>query len=230
MTGEATQLVDVETRLCGEPVRLLPERAAYLPQHGALLVADTHWGKSGSMRASGVPIPMGTQDEQLARLDSAVDRTGASRVIVLGDLFHAPAGVGDEFVERLGRRLRRIAARFELVPGNHDLKLGVRRLGEVCRRLGFELLPAEIRVGGLTLKHEPGKRGEEAEGGYVVCGHVHPAVVLRGGGDELKLPAFHVGSARFVLPAFSGFAAGVSVRAEGGEHLFAIAGDQVVAL
>ncbi|HTE17736.1 MAG TPA: hypothetical protein VK689_05065, partial [Armatimonadota bacterium] len=36
---------DLEIELCGERMVLLPERAAYRPEHRTLLVADPHFGK-----------------------------------------------------------------------------------------------------------------------------------------------------------------------------------------
>ena len=39
----------------GALLRLLPERAAYLPEHHTLLVADAHIGKAQSFRRLGVP-------------------------------------------------------------------------------------------------------------------------------------------------------------------------------
>ena len=83
---------DVHLELAGEPVRLLPERALFWPAACALVVADVHWGKAAAFRAAGIPIPGGATRQDLDRLDQAVARTGARRLIVLGDLFHAKAG------------------------------------------------------------------------------------------------------------------------------------------
>ena len=70
-------MTDLPIELAGESVSLLPERAIYWPREGALIVADLHWGKAASFRAAGVPIPSGTTSADLARLNRALDRTGA---------------------------------------------------------------------------------------------------------------------------------------------------------
>ncbi|MBC7940113.1 MAG: DEAD/DEAH box helicase, partial [Chitinophagaceae bacterium] len=70
----------IEVRVGGAVLRLLPQRAAYLPEHGALLVADAHIGKAHSFRRLGVPVPSGTTAEALTRLDDLLAATGAGRM------------------------------------------------------------------------------------------------------------------------------------------------------
>ena len=71
--------------VAGERVVMLPERALWLPQHRTLLVADLHWGKAAAIRAAHVPVPTGTTAADLARLTQAIGRTGATRLVVLGE-------------------------------------------------------------------------------------------------------------------------------------------------
>ena len=78
--------------LAGETVTLLPERALYWPRRAALLIADLHLGKDATFRASGVPLPGGTTAADLARLSVALERSGARRLVILGDFFHARRG------------------------------------------------------------------------------------------------------------------------------------------
>ena len=54
----------------GARLQLLPGRAAYLPDARALLIADAHIGKAVSFRKLGVPVPGGTTDETLRRVDA----------------------------------------------------------------------------------------------------------------------------------------------------------------
>ena len=105
---------------------LLPERALFWPRAGTLVVADLHWGKGATFRAAGIPIPVGTTSDDLARLDGALLRTGARRLVVLGDLFHARAGrIATHTLAEL-RRWRGAAPELEilLVRGNHDRHAG----------------------------------------------------------------------------------------------------------
>src|ERR671921_286637 len=83
---------DITLTIAGEQIYLLPERAIFWPGASTLVVADLHWGKASTFRAVGIPIPIGTTSDDLARLDSALQRTHARRMVVLGDLFHAKAG------------------------------------------------------------------------------------------------------------------------------------------
>ena len=79
-------MTELDVRLAGEEVRLLPERALFWPRTATLIVADLHWGKGATFRAAGIPIPLGSTSDDLARLDAAlaahrrrpVDRPGRS--------------------------------------------------------------------------------------------------------------------------------------------------------
>ncbi len=79
--------------VAGERVILLAHRAAFWVAARTLLVADLHLDKCEAMRVSGMPVPRGVVEEQVGRLDEAVRVTGARRVLILGDLLHAPGGV-----------------------------------------------------------------------------------------------------------------------------------------
>jgi metallophosphoesterase superfamily enzyme len=64
---------------------------------------------------------------------------------------------------------------------------------------------------------------------YVLAGHVHPAVVLRGkGGLSAKLPCFVVGARRMILPAFGSFTGGAALAHRADDQLFAVADDDVI--
>ena len=85
---------------------------------------------------------------------------------------------------------------------------------------------APVGLGPFVGVHEPIVRTD----GYVLCGHLHPNVTVRGRGRQsLRLPAFVFGAARGVLPAFSSFTGGGMYQREAGDRVFAIAGDEVVA-
>ena len=59
----------------GEALQLRPERGVYLPERGALLVADVHVGKAEAFQRRGVPVPSGVGDaDRQVDLDEAVVR------------------------------------------------------------------------------------------------------------------------------------------------------------
>src|SRR6185312_13071208 len=115
-------VTDATVELAGETIRLLPERALFWPRTRTLVVADLHWGKAATFRAAGIPIPVGTTAGDLARLDAVLDRTGAHRIVILGDLFHAAAGRAAKNTVAELRRWRSARADIDilLVRGNHD--------------------------------------------------------------------------------------------------------------
>ncbi len=209
--------------LAGTTVHLLPERALWYEPECTLFVADLHWGKAAAFRAAHVPVPMGTTSSDLARLTSAIAATGAERVVVLGDLLHARAGRHDETLRTIAEwREQHAALRITLVRGNHD-----RHAGDPPRELGIECTDEPLVLGPFIGIHEPCTRA----GGYVLCGHLHPCVTVRGRGRQsLRLPAFVFGETRGILPAFSSFTGGGMYAMESGDRQYAIAGDEVLAL
>src|SRR4030095_16094968 len=109
----------------GRPLILLPEKAAFIATSGTLLVADAHIGKAVSFRALGVPVPRGTTSETLAGLATLVRRTGARRIVFLGDFLHsvrahAPATLAAVAAWRDAHR----SLYLVLVRGNHDDRAG----------------------------------------------------------------------------------------------------------
>jgi DNA ligase-associated metallophosphoesterase len=213
---------DVEVRLAGETVRLLPERALFWPRAATLVATDFHWGKGATFRAAGIPIPVGGTGDDLARLDAAVARTCARRLVILGDLFHARAGriASQTLAELRGWRTRQAELEIMLVRGNHD-----RHAGDPPEDLRINCLNAPAFVPPFVLRHEPSASIE----GYTLAGHIHPGIVLAGPGlQRERLPCFWLTPATAVLPAFGGFTGLAPVRAEPDDHVFVIAGHEVV--
>ncbi|HYC33446.1 MAG TPA: ligase-associated DNA damage response endonuclease PdeM [Gemmatimonadales bacterium] len=215
-------MTDLHLDLAGEAVRLLPERALFWPRSCALVVADVHWGKAAAFRSAGIPIPGGATRRDLDRLDSAIGRTGARRLIVLGDLFHARAGrVATRTLANLRSwRAERESLEIQLVRGNHD-----RHAGDPPPDLRINCLDAPAFLPPFVMRHEP----RLTDGGYTLAGHVHPGVVISGRGlFSDRLACFVVGERLAVLPAFGSFTGMGMVRPEEGERLFAVAEDEVV--
>jgi uncharacterized protein len=83
------EAADLDIELAGERVVLLPERALLWSRAATLFVADVHVGKAATLRAAAYAIPCGTTTGDLDRLGAAIKRSGARRLVVLGDLLHA---------------------------------------------------------------------------------------------------------------------------------------------
>jgi DNA ligase-associated metallophosphoesterase len=217
-------MTDIEVRLAGEAVRLLPERALFWPRAATLVVADLHWGKGATFRAAGIPIPMGSTSDDLARLDAALLRTAADRLVVLGDLFHARAGrIATRTLAEL-RRWRGLRPGLEimLVRGNHD-----RHAGDPPDDLRINCVNAPAFVPPFTLRHEPAVSAE----GYALAGHLHPGLVLCGGAFQReRLPCFLLGEQVALLPAFGSFTGLGIVEPGPGDRAFVVGPDEVFAV
>lgn len=209
----------------GRALWLLPERAAWLPDAGLLLVADVHFGKAASFRRLGVPVPRGTTEANLARLDALVQRlNGVQGLVFLGDFLHAASGRAPATLQALnGWRRRHAALPMTLVRGNHD-----DRAGDPPADLGIAVVDEPWCHAGLALCHDPATR--RPEGWYGLAGHLHPATRLGRGFEAVRLPCFHArADGVLVLPAFGEFTGGAPVQPADGDALYLVADDRVVA-
>ncbi len=106
--------------------------------------------------------------------------------------------------------------------GNHD-----RRAGPAPDDWRIEEHAGPLRIGPFELRHEPGEAS--SQGAYVLAGHIHPAVRVRGvDGDTLRAPCFLLGPRAGLLPAFGEFTGGARVRPRAGDRVFVVGPDAVV--
>lgn len=205
----------------GEQLELYADRALYWRRCATLVVADTHFGKDAAFRRSGIPIPVDTMEDDLRRLGRLVGATKASRVLVLGDFFHARPTPDEPFADSLAAWLdRRPGLRLSVVPGNHDLHGGAGTLGDLV-----EWLPDGVVESPFVFRHEPSADPR----GYVLAGHLHPVMRLRGAArDRFRLPVLWLGADYGVLPSFGGFTGGAVIEPRPGDRVWALAPDAVV--
>jgi DNA ligase-associated metallophosphoesterase len=210
------------TRLAGEEVELLADRALFWPATATLFVADVHLGKAATFRAGGVPLPRGVTQADLARLAHLVALTRAQRLVVLGDFLHAAAGrVAALDVAFKQWRREHMTLQLMLVRGNHDDKAG-----DPPADWGVDVVAEPHPLAPFLACHLP----VSPPSGYALCGHVHPGVWLQGTDESARLPCFVLGPRRAILPAFGGFTGLALVRAAPGERLVAVAGTRLFAL
>jgi DNA ligase-associated metallophosphoesterase len=207
--------------VAGEDLVLLAERAAFWPARKTLFVADFHLGKAASFRRAGIPLPSGTTADNVERLGRAIDKTGATQVVFLGDFLHSAMGRTESTFERFaGWRESRKAVALTIVRGNHDKKAG-----DPPQAWGVRCIEAGEALGPFILNHEPGA----SRGGYALAGHIHPAVRLSACGEtSLRLPCFWFGSRFGVLPAFGAFTGNAEVLPRRGDQVFVIAEQEVL--
>lgn len=207
----------------GRALHLLPERAAWLPEVGLLLVADAHFGKAASFRRLGVPVPQGTTDANLARLDALLARLPPVQGLVfLGDFLHAASGRAAATLDALQRwRQRHVSLALTLVRGNHDS-----HAGDPPAALDIEVVEEPWLHAGLALCHDPAT--PRPAGLPCIAGHLHPVARLGRGFEAVRLPCFHArADGALVLPAFGEFTGGALVTAEAGDAIYLVAQTRV---
>ncbi|MGH8418776.1 MAG: ligase-associated DNA damage response endonuclease PdeM [Pseudomonas sp.] len=195
-------------QLAGAELWLLAEKAMYYPAERALLIADAHFGKAAAYRKLGQPVPHGTTDDNLQRLDNLLAGYDCERLIFLGDFLHAPESRAAGTLSAIQAwRDRHDALAITLIRGNHD-----KRAGDPPADLRIEVVPEPLLLGPFSLQHEPDPHGTH----HVLAGHVHPAYRLVGRGRQrLRLPCFYLQTHISLLPAFGAFTGGMNIdRAE----------------
>ena len=211
----------LDVDVAGERLTLLCERAAWWGRARTLLVADPHFGKAATFRASAIPVPRGTTTEGLARLHDLITRTGAARIVFLGDYLHAREGRSPEMLRLLADwRLAHSGVELVLVRGNHD-----RRAGDPPAEAGVRCVDAPMLEGPFVFAHHP----VTSDHGYVLAGHLHPGVSLSGRGRmRERLPCFWFARGYGVLPAFGEFTGLADITAEPGDRVVAVAEGSLV--
>jgi DNA ligase-associated metallophosphoesterase len=184
----------------GAELMALPCGALFWPDEGLLLVADLHLEKGAAFARRGWLLPPHDSLETLGRLISAVERTAARAVAMLGDSFHDAVGAA-AMPEAARGMLAQLQATVELiwVTGNHD--------GASAGVLGGRVVD-ELALGGIRLRHEAVPGAREAE----ISGHFHPKVRLPlRTGRQVSRPCLALAGDRLVLPAYGAYAGGLSV-------------------
>jgi uncharacterized protein len=207
----------------GHALMLSANRAAFDPQSKTLMIADAHFGKDAVFRARGIPVPVGTTPESLARLDALIAAHDPEQIIFLGDMLHARESHADETLNALAawRRKHRELS-LMLVEGNHD-----KHAGALPALFGVDVVKEPRRLGPWALCHHP----QVVEGAYALTGHEHPVYRLATRTDSVRLPCFRFGKRAAVLPAFGAFTGGYEVNADARhEAIYVIAGERVFSL
>lgn len=209
--------------LHGISAQIHPEKAIYLKDYKALLIADAHFGKALSFRRQGVPVPHGTTQANLATLSRLLRTTGAERLLVLGDLLHDAAALQPRVLQQWQQwRAQHAGLQITLVEGNHDAK--ALRAGPLPAAFGIDVVSEPHALGPFALCHVP----QAVPGSYALAGHVHPGFRLQGRGDDsLRLPCFWFGVDGAVLPAFGEFTGSHEVQPQPGDRVFVVAEGRV---
>lgn len=193
---------DLAIVVANETLILCAERAIFYPSQNTLFIADAHFGKAATFRARGLPVPQGTTAFNLEQLDILIERTRASEIIFLGDLFHAKEAHAVRNA-LLSWRENHFKLKLTLIMGNHDHHAGAPDQAYRCK-----IVSEPYQCGPFQLCHHPQIISEN----YVIAGHEHPVINLKSKSDRCRLPCFNFGKNLAVLPAFGSFTGGMPVN------------------
>jgi len=200
---------------------LMPEKAIYWQKRKTLLVADLHIGKTGHFRKNGIAVPKTVNQSNLKQLSDLLHKTSAEHLIILGDLFHSDLNAEwQQFVE-WRNNYREIEV--SLVIGNHDI---LEKTNYHSSRIN---LFKKMSAGPFLFLHDLDElENKDSIDKYILSGHVHPAVQLRGRGRQsMKLPCFYFGTNSGILPAFGNFTGTYLIDPKPDDRVFIIADSQI---
>jgi len=203
-------------------LELLADRAIFWPDQRTLFVADLHWGKAGTFRHFGIPVPE-TASPDLKRLSDLISQHQATHLVVLGDLTHHHTGVDPQLVDIITRwRRTHSQLRITLVRGNHD-----RHLKNLPDEWQIESIPAPVALKNVICQHEPAVFSDDHP--LVLAGHLHPRVELQEGyTHRVKCHGFWYSQGCLVLPAFSSFVDGGIVKPSANDRVWVTFEDQIL--
>lgn len=203
----------------GQHIWLSAEKAFYWEEEQALVLSDLHFGKTGHFRKSGIAVPQHIYRNDLHRLVALIQYFQPRKLIIVGDMFHSHSNLEMDLFRKW--RGDWPAVEVHLVKGNHDiLEMGW------YLETGLVLHELEWTLGPFRFIHEP---ESEPHATYTFSGHLHPGILLRGGGKQsLRFPCFYFGKQHCVLPAFGGFTGLSLVEPRQGDAVYAIVEQQVI--
>lgn len=222
--------------LCAHTFHLHPHAAIYWEEANTLIVADLHLGKATHFRRHGMAVPTYVQDETLEKLTGLLLDFKPRRLLMLGDLFHSDYNPEWEDFADLVMAFAHV--QFTLVPGNHD-----RLTYHQYEKYNIEVKEEPYFEGPFAFSHHPlapevlakARKKPTAhvtdakdETVYNLAGHVHPAVMLQGRRDRLRLPCFYFGDKEGLLPAFGAFTGTYTIQPTKGDRVFVLTGNEVM--
>jgi DNA ligase-associated metallophosphoesterase len=191
--------MDVALSFAGESLVPLPCGALHWPAEATLFVADLHFEKASSFARRGRLLPPYDSADTLAWLIDALEATGATRVVCLGDSFHdagGPARLPDG--PRAALRALVTSLDWLWITGNHD--------DDAAASIGGRVMP-ETGIGPLMLRHQADRHDSAPE----LSGHFHPKLVIRHRGRHIARRCIAQGATKLILPAFGAFTGGLDV-------------------
>jgi DNA ligase-associated metallophosphoesterase len=201
----------------GEQLDLFGAKAIGWSRARTLLVADCHLGKASAFRHAGIAVPEQVTAADLQLLSDLVRKTAAQRLVVLGDLFHAPTGQSEATLGAFERwRSEHSQLAIDLVLGNHDRAI---HAWPACWSM---TIAKQVFDAPFVFAHEQ----THIPGYFALSGHQHPAVRCAG----MRLACFHFSAKSGVLPAFGSFTGTHVIRPGRADQVFVVNGGEIAEL
>jgi DNA ligase-associated metallophosphoesterase len=211
----------------GQRLWLSPERAVFWEDQKVLILSDSHFGKTGHFRKSGIALPQSIFLEDLQRFFNLIRYYQPEQLIVVGDLFHSRSNKEHLLFEKWKKDFQQL--RFILVKGNHDI-LNLDWYEEV----GIEVFDdGPLLVPPFAFMHDYMQIEDfhHQQDVYFFTGHLHPGISIKGRSrQQLSFPCFYFSERYAVLPAFSKFSGLSLIKKKKAENVFAIVENQLMAV
>jgi DNA ligase-associated metallophosphoesterase len=204
---------------------LSPERTIFWEDEKALILSDSHFGKTGHFRKAGIPMPQHVFLEDLQRLFNLLQFYKPGKLIVVGDLFHSRSNKEHLLFEKWRNDFEQLE--IILVKGNHDVLQAAWYAQTKINVWANE--PLKINEFAFTHDYLDIEKYATHQDAYFFTGHLHPGVFIRGKSRQhLSFPCFYFNETFAVLPAFSKFSGLALINKKKTDNVFAIVNDELI--
>lgn len=205
----------------GESLVLSKDRAIYWEAQQMLVISDLHLGKGAHFRKAGIQVPNTITDTDLDKLSLLIVEYAPKILLVTGDMFHHKMNSEVETFKVWRSAFPDL--KIILVKGNHDLLKAKDYDG-----LSLDIYEKEYLCAPFRFVHD---QPQDTDQYYNISGHIHPGITIYGKARQrLKFPCFYFGSNCAILPAFSVFTGLSKIKAEEGDHFYAVTPESVIAV
>jgi uncharacterized protein len=204
---------------------LSPERVIFWEDEKAIILTDSHFGKTGHFRKSGLAVPQHIFLEDLQRLFSLLQFYKPEQLIVVGDFFHSKANKELLLFEKWRKDVTQLE--ILLVKGNHDIlhsswyeetKINVYSDGY-------------LRINAFAFTHDCThiSKYPQHTDAYFMTGHLHPGIFIKGTSRQsLTFPCFYFSEQFAILPAYSKFSGIALIEKKKKDKVFAIVSNELM--
>ncbi|WP_319946573.1 ligase-associated DNA damage response endonuclease PdeM [Flagellimonas myxillae] len=207
---------NISIKIQDQTFMLHPLGGMFWEEKSMLLISDVHLGKVAHFRKFGAAVPRKAIHKNYVLLDQIVSEFSPFQICFLGDLFHSTLNKEWNLFENW---VAKTPAEIVLVSGNHDI-ISPHKFEDIGVPIFQELI-----LENFLLTHHP----EQRENYFNLCGHIHPAIKLRGEGRQtLRLACFFKTKNQLIFPAFGEFTGTYTLKPKKGDEIYVIVEDEVV--